>query len=256
MGRRMMEPVLLDTYNASASDRFWSKVSKDPDGCWRWTGAVNKATGFGWFTPCGSWLPPMLAPVAAVELTRRAALPRDLTVVPGCGVHQCVNPDHLVERPCGPRPSPHLRRPSNGPVVAFGIVPDRIREKYTEDPETGCWIWTAAHHQLGYGVTFYDGRQQQVHRVLYMVLVGPIPDGLELDHLCRVPACVNPAHLEPVTHAENVRRGISPSAVRARSNECHQGHPLTGDNVYITPKGARSCRTCSRRRDRVRGWRR
>ena len=71
----------------------------------------------------------------------------------------------------------------------------------------GCWLWTGSHNGLGYGTIRSVGRKMYVHRYSYELLVGPIPAGLELDHLCRVPGCVNPDHLEPVTHAENLRRG-------------------------------------------------
>lgn len=74
--------------------------------------------------------------------------------------------------------------------------------------EDGCWIWTGARLANGYGVVKHEKRNQVVHRVVYNMLVGPVPAGLELDHLCNVKGCCNPAHLEPVTHFENVWRGI------------------------------------------------
>ena len=77
------------------------------------------------------------------------------------------------------------------------------------------------------------------HRVAYELQVGPIPVGLQLDHLCRVRSCVNPAHLEPVTSAENTRRGL-----RAMKTHCPQGHPYAGENLLIRPTGQRRCRTC------------
>lgn len=109
-----------------------------------------------------------------------------------------------------------------------------------------CWLWCGQVSNKGYGVVCLDNRKQPAHRVAYMLLVGPIPDGLELDHLCRVPLCVRPDHLEPVTHAENQRRmGI------ARTH-CIHGHPYTPENTYRAPNGRRRCRACAHQRDQGR----
>jgi hypothetical protein len=89
---------------------------------------------------------------------------------------------------------------------------------------------------------------------LWEHLVGPVPDGLELDHLCRNPGCVNPDHLEPVTHKENMLRGFNPSATNARKTHCHKGHFFDAENTYIATTGARRCRTCLR--ELQRNWRR
>lgn len=86
---------------------------------------------------------------------------------------------------------------------------------------------------------------QVVHRVTYQLLVGPIPEGLELDHLCEVKACCNPEHLEPVTHAENLRR-CRYSRERSASDTCTKGHVYTPENTYRYPNGARACRECRR----------
>lgn len=110
-------------------------------------------------------------------------------------------------------------------------------------PELGsCWLWTGVRRRGGYG---QFGRSSSAYVVSYTLLVGPVPDGLELDHLCRTPACVNPAHLEPVTHAENVRRGKWGEHVAAQKaiTHCPQGHAYEGDNLIVR-KGQRWCRIC------------
>ncbi len=108
--------------------------------------------------------------------------------------------------------------------------------------ETPCWVWDRGLDGYGYGRM----RGRRAHRVSYELHVGPIPEGLDLDHLCRVRNCVNPAHLEPVTRAENVLRGVSRPAENARKTHCIHGHALTPDNVYVPPKrpGMRYCLRC------------
>jgi len=108
------------------------------------------------------------------------------------------------------------------------------------DASGDCWEWTGMRDRDGYGKVSWDARKKLTHRLAYELLVGPVPVGLQLDHLCRNRACVNPDHLQPVTWAENLRRG----APRRRPN-CRRGHPLSGDNLYARPgSGGRECRTC------------
>lgn len=105
-------------------------------------------------------------------------------------------------------------------------------------PELGpCWLWTAG-KTLGYGYCWFTHHHLRAHRAAYELTVGPIPDGLELDHICRNKACVNPVHLEPVTHLENVRRGLKGQCPRV----CRNGHDLT--NAVALPSGYRPCPTC------------
>ncbi len=123
-----------------------------------------------------------------------------------------------------------------------------------EPTETGCWQWRGASGHDGYGVVNltveYKRRQQfKAHRVAYELLVGPIPEGLTIDHLCRNTGCVNPEHMEPVTAAENARR------VHAGRTHCKNGHPLEGENLskYKTAKSVRRvCRQCHREAQLVR----
>lgn len=114
----------------------------------------------------------------------------------------------------------------------------------------GCWEWVGSRSTGGYGRVGWGNRRVQAHRVIYEVLVGSIPQGLQLDHLCRNRGCVNPAHLEPVTQSENQRRGLR-SALRALPSECSRGHALAGPNLRITPRGGRRCRTCHRENAQV-----
>ena len=121
---------------------------------------------------------------------------------------------------------------------------DRLMVRFVPSP-IGCWEWTGTMHREGYGALQHEQRKMLAHRAVYELLVGPIPDGMTLDHLCRNRACVNPLHLEPVTLAENVRRGESPPARNARKTHCPRGHSYDEGNTYITPStGHRQCRTC------------
>lgn len=113
----------------------------------------------------------------------------------------------------------------------------------------GCWTWTG-HLHLGYGRVYFQGLKALAHRVVYEQVVGPIPEGLVLDHLCRQTSCVNPRHLEPVTNAENVLRGVGAPAQNARKTHCKWGHPFEGENVIRRPDG-RECRTCARENQRA-----
>lgn len=111
--------------------------------------------------------------------------------------------------------------------------------------ETGCWEWQANMSNSGYGqlrVTRPKRRTLLAHRASYEAFIGPIPDGLQIDHLCRNKRCCNPEHLEPVTHAENMRRRD------AAITSCPAGHPYDDKNTYRDRRGKRHCRACSRDR--------
>jgi len=127
---------------------------------------------------------------------------------------------------------------------------ERVFSRLIVDP-SGCLLWTGAITSRGYGQVSSGNRNVPVHRLTYEWFVGPIPDGMEIDHLCRVKHCAAPAHLEAVTHRENVLRGRSPSALQARQTHCIHGHELTADNTYTPPgKYGRLCRICKRESQR------
>lgn len=119
--------------------------------------------------------------------------------------------------------------------------------------DNGCWEWRGAKSNRGYGNFNYAGKTQHSHRLAYQTLVGPVDLGLELDHLCRNRACVNPAHLEAVTGRVNNLRGTSLAAQRSRRTHCPKGHALTGSNLdpaELRRGGNRSCYTCALERGR------
>ncbi len=122
---------------------------------------------------------------------------------------------------------------------------DRFWAKVEKTPE--CWLWNAASTPLGYGL-FWDGeRLVYAHRWAYEDDFGPIPDGLEIDHLCRVSSCVNPKHLEAVTHQENMQRSPVMGRGQSAKTHCKRGHEYTEENTYYTPReGWRQCRECKK----------
>lgn len=134
-------------------------------------------------------------------------------------------------------------------------LPARLLDKFEAD-DCGCWVWTSRKDRGGYGKVKLDGRTRTAHAVFYECLVGPVPSGLELDHLCRNRGCVNPAHLEPVSRKENVLRGASPAAANARKTHCPRGHAFTPENTEVRTVGqsSRNCRTCKRAKDMERYW--
>lgn len=114
--------------------------------------------------------------------------------------------------------------------------------------DTPCWVWSGANSGSArpYGVSWDGERRIKAHRWAWSSVHGPIPAGIELDHLCKTTLCVRPSHLEPVTSAENIRRGGAPGPRAVRENTCKRGHPFTPDNTYVRGEKWRECITCKR----------
>src|SRR5581483_1993568 len=176
-------------------------------------------------------------------------------------------------------------------VELTGQYLERFLARIVKGP--GCWEWNGAHTAAGYAETWNGKRPILAHRVSYQHFVGPIPEGLTIDHLCRNRGCVRPDHLEPVSHAENMRRGNTVARMNANKthcplghpydtvlknggracrecwriknrrrfvpspkvpkSHCPQGHPYDGENTYVSKRGDRMCRECMR--ERTREWR-
>ena len=144
-----------------------------------------------------------------------------------------------------------------GPLME-STIPECLAPYPVRADESGCWIWHGQRNNAGYGMAFRicscgEGTTfMPAHRMAYLMIVGPIPDGLVIDHLCRNPPCVNPAHLEAVTARENTIRGTSPVAINAVKTHCIRGHEFTPENTVPhkseSGKINRRCLTCRRLR--------
>lgn len=142
----------------------------------------------------------------------------------------------------GIRPTPPPPRALPWLYVRLFTTTDELVVERLSFPRGGCWILDGFRDKDGYVAIHH----QRGHRFMYEELVGKIPDGLVLDHLCRVRDCVNPAHLEPVTAVENTKRGGS-----SLKTHCPQGHPYSPENTYYPPRGnERGCKECRRENTR------
>lgn len=126
---------------------------------------------------------------------------------------------------------------------------ERFLDKISPEPNSGCWLWAGTIRGHGYGAFWMGGTYWPAHRIAYELWQAEIPNGLEIDHLCRVKSCVNPAHLEPVTHRENILRAAALGIVGKANTEkthCKRGHPFDAENTYIFQGRYRACRICRR----------
>jgi hypothetical protein len=179
------------------------------------------------------------SPTSSVSLLITGLLPRD---------YASPWDMPIVANPPMPRPHPgakakaHRKRP----------WPERFIEKVLADAVTGCWDFCSRPHGNTYGrFMFGVGDGRYAHRLAYELWIGPIPSGLEIDHLCRNRRCVRPAHLEAVTRAVNNARSDSRSARNARKTLCGYGHPFSPANTRFNRKGQRRCVTCGNARGSV-----
>lgn len=128
-------------------------------------------------------------------------------------------------------------------MSVFDKLPKQLADKIMPCPITGCWLWSAYVGKNGYGYVNFNRTPTLAHRLVKSIIDGPLADGMECDHLCRVRSCVNPAHIEEVTSAENTRRGDAGKRNREKTH-CNRGHLLSGENLYLYSRGARGCREC------------
>lgn len=156
------------------------------------------------------------------------------------------NHKHLFGRPgetsvhCTPGRPIHLEK-----------AMDKVEKRFWSKVEKGqgCWNWKDYKNYGGYGRFWIKYKTFQAHRVSYEMVIGSIPVGLQIDHLCRNRMCVNPSHLEPVTQKENLRRGINHHRIKTH---CIRGHEFTYENIYKRKDGGRSCKLCTKMHDKMR----
>lgn len=160
-----------------------------------------------------------------------------------CKVEACLYPKHA--RGLCATHNWRMKRygTTDKPIRQTRPAADRFWGKV--DASGDCWTWTASQAGGGYGwFASAKGRSTPAHRWSYEHLVGPVPDGLDLDHLCRNRACVRPDHLEPVTRRTNLLRGNTLPAKNAGKTHCSKGHEFIEENTYVDRLGKRHCRAC------------
>jgi len=133
------------------------------------------------------------------------------------------------------------------PPASLDLI--RFMSRVQPKPD-GCWLWIGGKFANGYGYFTLEGKGRRAHRVMYVWSRGELPEGLQIDHTCKVKLCVNPMHMEAVTLAENVRRSNGWGGIESRKTHCVNGHPLSGDNLGTRPYGkgklGRRCLICHR----------
>lgn len=249
--------------------RFWNHIDISESGCWMWTGAAERNGGYAVFDRTA-------AHRRSYEI-HRGVIPPLFDVHHLCNERRCVNPEHLEaidrlshvlktpgtwgERSArmsggGPTKYAHRRRLfwRNAPEPT---PPEQRFWNHVEfETNTGCWLWSGGKNgKPGYGLIGLGPRQGLVlaHRLSYQMHKGPIPSGKHIDHLCRVRSCVNPDHLEAVTHGENLRRSpITFAGKNAAKTHCPRGHEYALKNTYSRAANSRSCRRCHADRESIR----
>lgn len=176
------------------------------------------------------------------EMVERVA--RAISVTEACGEYPCG----MCDRPDGCRA---MARAAIAAMREEDLVAElswrRFCKLYVEN-EDGCWIWAGpVDRRDGYG----RFSSKAAHRISYERLIGEIPAGMVIDHICRRRACVNPKHMRVVTNAENILCGEGITARHARATECGRGHPFDEENTYYRPDGLRMCRACQLERGRA-----
>lgn len=166
-----------------------------------------------------------------------------------CSVADCTR-KHFAAGLCGP----HYKRkwrygdPEAGGLFRDGTIESDIARmhRFSQLTDEGCLVWIGSFDTMGYGRLIWKGKNHSSHRVMYQLVKGPIPEGLELDHLCSNKPCINPDHLEPVTHSVNLQRYYA-----TKPNYCPHGHEYTEKNRLIDRNGVKRCRECVRANTRV-----
>lgn len=175
---------------------------------------------------------------------------------PPCRIVDCATPGNGGHGWC----AKHYRRwyRHGDPLATSRIVGDDLARFWSYVDVDGpvvreelgrCWSWSGATSPDGYGILCIAKQTTYMPRFSYELEHGPIAAGLEPDHLCRNRNCVNPGHLEPVTHRENILRGESPQAINARKTHCPKGHEYTPENIRWQRNGGRLCRACQKQHD-------